>query len=858
MRPWTIVVLSDYGRDRNTYQAYERLFEPELPARSLPISNPAVLRMQATFAMLDWLTAQAGDASVWRLLTGPVAPEWAERDRPKQFAVAARLQAILQDEAVLAELSTHLTGALSVDESTVRELLWDPPRPLLTAVIPTAVRRLITGWRHLELGPGRDFTADGPLPDFIVSRLFGDLALPEVTVVTPPQTRNEEERREPMRAFQALNVYAPGRVSHRLTITHRHARHWVAPPVLDTEHSSALDVRQFAPEFEDVGVFGRGEEAIRVIRPLTITVEVPPADVSSSSYGRLRWRAEITATGESDQTLQPPRASPLAALVGHVTFYTHGGIAHVEVRRWAAEADVEALTLAQVSRGTVFFTDGPETASRVGVGLALDVDAVCIEVTEPERILSDADITSAHLRSLRVERFYDQARAAPLLRRALGEFAVERTARGTLTALIDRAIDQHVDLAAAYRELEADEELISVLATALGSERGEDEDAGPDLDVRLAELLHKLHDPRLLDELRAVIPALWEAPDARWDAWARARLASSVGAAFHAAIQSLCPEYDADELVVDIEPATPETAGSRVWLTEQTIGGGGILHEALQRIGEKPRRFFDLVAAGTDLSIDETVDAELTKFITAAVERPEVVDALAEIRATSDHESRTVSFDQLISALDRCGIFVCHPVVSALSVRFLRPRADARTDATTLALLASWSELEERFGIDIDLHVFARLEGRHDRFDRASGLSAPHEDPTAWRAAQITSLLWPRSGAVRALTLRAPNPFTAPSAPDVSLLRAHLADSVPRVAVMHADDALVSGGPLAREGEAELVATPEQARELRTALLHAAATAVESGPLLHYPRVDGVQRVPGEIRARLVLDLVGE
>ena len=72
MRPWTIVVLSDYGRDRVTYQSYERLFDPELTPRSLPIANPAVVRMQAVFATMDWLSTRLrGDAQVWRLLQGP-------------------------------------------------------------------------------------------------------------------------------------------------------------------------------------------------------------------------------------------------------------------------------------------------------------------------------------------------------------------------------------------------------------------------------------------------------------------------------------------------------------------------------------------------------------------------------------------------------------------------------------------------------------------------------------------------------------------------------------------------------------------------------------------------------------------
>ncbi|MBA3430091.1 MAG: DEAD/DEAH box helicase, partial [Actinobacteria bacterium] len=60
MRPITAVVLSDYGRDRITYQSYERLLDPEIAARSLPLGNRFVLKIQATHALLDWIFRRTG------------------------------------------------------------------------------------------------------------------------------------------------------------------------------------------------------------------------------------------------------------------------------------------------------------------------------------------------------------------------------------------------------------------------------------------------------------------------------------------------------------------------------------------------------------------------------------------------------------------------------------------------------------------------------------------------------------------------------------------------------------------------------------------------------------------------------
>jgi len=43
MRPWMLTILSDYGRDRLTFQAYDRLLDPALPPQRLPIKNQYVL-----------------------------------------------------------------------------------------------------------------------------------------------------------------------------------------------------------------------------------------------------------------------------------------------------------------------------------------------------------------------------------------------------------------------------------------------------------------------------------------------------------------------------------------------------------------------------------------------------------------------------------------------------------------------------------------------------------------------------------------------------------------------------------------------------------------------------------------------
>ena len=851
MRPWTVVVLSDYGRDRVTYQSYERLFDPELTARSLPIANPAVVRMQAVFATMDWLSTRLrGDAQLWRLLQGPpAAGPWRAKSLERQQALADELETVLTDSRARGALALHLKRALACSETAIEEIFWQPPRPLLTTVIPTALRRLRTTWRHVELGDERDYVADGPLPEFVVSRLFADLALPEITVVTPAQTKNEDERREQMRAVQALNTYAPGRVSHRLTVSQRYARHWLGPP---DDGSDRMAVRDVAAEYEELGVFGRGTPTeARVVRPLAIYVQVPPADVLSSSHGRLRWNAEIVPTGESQQILTPASGSPLADVIDSTRFFTHGALTHVEVRRWAAEAAFETHTQVGTRRGRVRFVDRERADADVAVGLVVDVDAIAVDVRIPHAALSGRVLDPPHLEGLRTELFRDRVIGSGQAQ-TLGSFNAQRLAESTVRVLARGALDRDSTLEAAYAELRTSS-LVEELSNDIRG-YGDHTGAAP---PGLTELITALADGPALDLLDDTVHTLWESPDAQWDAWARHRLAVAVGAAVHSALQELCPEYDGDDVVIDLD-SRGAASGIRVWLSEQTIGGGGLIQEALRRIGDSPRVFFDLILAAIEPSIDEVVDAELTRVSDLALRDDAVADALAEVRGASSQGARLEAFDRLLAVLAHAGVFVCHPVLSALSVRALRPGADERTDATVAMLVDDWRALSETLGIDLDLRAYSTLRAGDSRFDERSGLAAPAENARTWRAGQITGLLWQRGATLRAESMRAPNPFNDLPASDPMLLRSLLRPGPQPVDAHDVEAAFDGDGSLARNGEVVVHAAVSEARDLRRAILRAACTPIESGPLLHYPRAVGIRRDGQGLRARLVLDLVGE
>lgn len=221
MRPITLTVLSDYGRDRAFYQAFEHLFDPSLEPQYLPIRNPYILKIQAVFALFDWLgetTSGYEKAWQWNMLSRPL-PHASHAERVVLGRTRAKLTQLVQgDGATIDDLRRYLIGALGIDRLAAETLLWEAPRSLLLEAVPTLVRRLFRDWKLAipNAGATRDLQVDHhPLPDFVPANLFSDLSLPEVRIIIPPATINHQERIEQMPILQALNQLVPGRVTRR-------------------------------------------------------------------------------------------------------------------------------------------------------------------------------------------------------------------------------------------------------------------------------------------------------------------------------------------------------------------------------------------------------------------------------------------------------------------------------------------------------------------------------------------------------------------------------------------------------------------------------------------------------------------
>jgi hypothetical protein len=871
-RPWTVVVLSDYGRDRLAYQGYDQLFSPQLRPRYLPIRNRYVLRMQAVFSLLEFLATwmrrrhHTKKAHLWRELSKP--PEYpADKERIK--LVGGLVQEILDQGPLAGELRHYLGQALGVSDDVVQQLLWTPPRSLLLSVLPTLLRRITREWTVASASGSSTLEPHAfwaPLPEFIPKNLFDDLNLPELEVEAQITASKTETYRMPL--LQGLREFAPGRVSRRFGISGSSVSHWVAIAA-GNPTTSLLDGFCRPEAAEDLGMFCHGTEAARVevacIRPYRLSVTRPPAEVRSTSNARLRWASQLLPFQEAVQ-VEVPAGSIWQQVIHSVGFFSHAYGNAIEVRRFALGSRYE-IREAQGSRrvGEVCFERQMAGGRQaVALGYALDCDALRLEVDIPSSLYLRVRQTPHLLRAIRTARFAYEVQTAPELERTTSTFDRGWLIQICLSALLSDAIGQGRSLQASAEALLGPQALIPLEAVLDVIFQGAEDLAEGDSDDRSGELSALLQYGAVQHVLRRAAQALWVEPEKSWEPWLRQRFLSTLGAAVLEACQQACPDVDAGELCLDIdsgprggpEGSLPRTQ-DEVWLTETTVGGGGVIEAILAAYTAEPRRFFQLIEAALAPSDFEEIDSELGTLLQwigpgAIHPRPELRDALGAVREASTHQEMLQSNEALRQQLEQAGLSISHPVMVALQARILRPGSSEKTDAILAELLQQWKELEEALGVEVDARMVAYTLSQRPDFDAtlSHGGPIPAGDATrAWRYGALYGLLWPRGMEVRSQMLSAYNPFVDLPPTDRWLLR----DVLPVTTDVRWEEGdwyLRLCGTLVREGAAFLSAPVAKRKEIRQAVQQMLLSPLDTESLLVQPSVSGVFQEACRIRVR--------
>jgi hypothetical protein len=618
--PWTVVVLSDFGRDRIAYQGYDQIFDPELDRTDLPVRNRYVLKMQATFALMDYLQQRIRRqfSDVWSALTYPSTFDWAHQRRAELQQIT---EAILSDEAERNRFAVYLRKALGLTEDEVQALFWYPPRSLMTAVLPTVIRRLETnfdGERNSDAGKENR----NPLPEFVTANLFSNLLTPEVNV-RARALNDTVEYEEQMGIVQALGHAVPGRVTRRYALQETQ-EHWLPPSFsngavdLATDYPAVRDLTiaeyltgtpaagvplgQSYVESEDACFYDEAGDPrpVRIHRPqqldLRRTTErlSQPAMVVSTSRTALNWRTQFHVQPGDNALLVLPARIQWAQWIRRIHFLTFNTANPLRVQRFAVGCEGTLNIRPQTAPNTygkteahrisVRFTETPavangdEIADRVptaGIGFEMEADAIGFECEFPERLL--AVILTESKADLRVPYFNHVVRTARSLD-GFNRFDREWFAQVALSIyagvsdakklpLEDAVAACSEDDTEAWRR-KVDYALRTIFQLAPGHADDEREDDGvADSEAddergghtpgRYEQLLENLTTIQVREALTDAAKALFEEPDRGWYPWLRERLRATLGNALLQTCYEVANEFQTAELILDLDAGPP-------------------------------------------------------------------------------------------------------------------------------------------------------------------------------------------------------------------------------------------------------------------------------------------------------------
>lgn len=904
MRPITLTILSDYGRDRSLYQTYEHLFDPTLEPQHLPIGNLYVLKIQAVYALIDWLAARSGGyekAWFWDILSRPTTST-SPGTRKVVEATRARLSELVRgNEATIADLRNYLVSALGLDEVAAEALLWEPPRSLLLEAVPTLVRRLFRRWQLAlpAYNGALDLQIDyHPLPDFVPRNLFSDLSLPEVRVILPPATLNHEERSEMMPILQALNQLVPGRVTRRFAPERGALSHWV--PVDPAFSEQDRRISDYAQEYEYVGTFtGRLNDTVDngpflVFRPWTVRLaKAARSDALPSSNARLAWRTDIVANGEPS-CIPIPLRSEWRNHVQAIEFYLHRFGSSVGVRRFAPTAHANVRTLQNDLAVTLHFKSDDDRPA--AVGFELEVDGFRIDLSLPDvDALATIELPPQLMAASKRSYLYDTLRADPSLPDDLNGFQRDWLFQFLLSALLADAAITGRSIDAVAADLLNEDRLEGVFHVVMDEffgaippglqdqgevEDDDREDDNEDHDSSCADqgsalggttaragqsrlqqaLTSQLGRPIVRERLRALAGQLGNLDSARFSAWLRRLILETLGEAMLQACIAAAPrQATVDTLLVDIHDDV-NSGWASVWITEATLGGAGVLQAFAERFASEPRIYFtalEAALASTDL---ELVDGGLREILALTLNDAEVAEQMAHLRATNSHIERGAIWQSLSHQLtQRGGIDLSHALSVSLNSRLLRSGSGPQLDQFLLDLQTHWDRLEQRFGLSIGLREFAYICSKDASLSASARtfLSATLPAVAIGHVtvlAALTNLLWPRADEVRQRALQSYNPYRQGRSTDPAIVRHLLLDrSIATIELADPQWRLQLDAAFEARGVCRLAASASAAAALRRTIVFLIATPVSVGVLQFFPIVERVERTGGRILVTFTL-----
>jgi hypothetical protein len=869
MRPWMVLVSSAYGYDRWAFQHAETLFDPLLPPIELPLENVYVRKIQATYALIDWLTyilhSEGCLANVWGLLTN----DESHRDgtlAPLRTRLTEILHNILRDPS---SLEAHIRQALALDDDfALATILWGEPRSLMLDAIPTLLRQLETSWQVIEkdadaltLIPWADQPSATPTPEFLPSALFSDLNLFEVLVRVPVRETGAAVRsQESLGLVLAMNEFAPGRVNKRFARKDdRFEAHWI--PVPSHPDQNVLAIESLDILAEGLGHVTLDGIGVELFRPQVFNLRRTPYAIDPSSYARFRWQSRFDPHSRYENSVGLTLnlvSGALAQFCGPVHVFTQANHAWVDVTRAATAVDVSL----RYREGGRIHASYPFTANDkpAGLGFIVTVDGLRFDYRPLDTNgLRNNGAWCTLYRDLAPRYFLHLLQRDPrLCALNLSSREIEWLWQLETSMLVKLAVETHCSLGEAAAIVSQNRLTYAPAALdILFENRGQD-----DIDERggsgylRSKIVELLYQPAIDAALTEHAVVLWDDRHDGLNAWLEGVYASSLGATLFAAILAFVPDVNGDDLHLDVTP-------DALWVTELTGGGIGLVTRIADAMARFPARF-DRVWLHTLRTCHRADLASrlftVSDLITSG--NPHLQQAFAALRERRDLPRLEQTRLELTRVLETQGIPAGRSLSIAINSRFLRPNSSADSDLLIARLARLWREEQARLGCNIDLRVFAvaaaSVREMRDEIQRVLERVGELTLTDAQIHNLLQSLLWLTCSDSCPDCVEKAHLFQAGEPPSRMLILALVEEHSPVVRYGNADWMYIVEAALQAGTPARIVCDQESLAACKAALILLLGTPLDVGYQSFYPALDAVERTGRDWQFTLVIRELAE
>lgn len=860
MRPWMVIVLSEFGRDRVAYQEYENLIDPQVKVQGLPIDNVHILKMQAAQAVIDWFSEKFSSGHIWNWLNNP------DNNQQGIKALLECVDSVMVSGPAHDNLSDYIRSALQLSDHTLNQVLWQAPRSIFLEFLPTLRRQLVSNWgvwsdtegcvvEWAELATGKWHS---PAPEFIPDSSFANLDTPELQIRLE---RRGEVEWQGMPFFQGLKEFAPGRISKRFAVSTGAISDWLVPE--DYQPNLADSVIQF--EIEDafgsinslvasISVCG-SNDLVNIYQPTRVKASSQFADkvIADTSNAFLRWRSLFLPPDSGVENTVPASSDWSETLVG-VTFHTHSAMSPLELVRYNVGSD--ATIKFRDGRSASIQFDWMHQGRDAAVGVRQFLDGAKFEFTISDSDLDQWTNSDELIRALRPQLFQDLVLEDPIFSgnqftaNWIYEcFLAAVTLESSLSDCDTRSAIATVCDGGSVIPLQEIPKFLFQLDIQSNSTTDEDSDENhggkeQKLQKELSTLLEESEVRELLRQKSTCLYEPWgNIEDAR--DWMRTVLGNSLAAALQQALCTLLPNVDERSVNADIVLDSERRESLTIWLSEVESGGMGIVAQLQELYVEDPIKVLNVLHRCLQPGDYEQLDSDLHETLTEIARFGDLAHAMEKVRLSSGYNDRLSSNRRLRAMLSERGLVVSHSFSAVLYSRVLRAGSTAATDARLLGYLNRWRETEAQCGYELPMNIVAI----------ALAIEEVSIDDAAIafdRACRIQSTLWVRGSHVRHSALSFYNQFQVGSRRTERLLGAAICRD--RCKVVNYDEESWLRDihqVLDVNGQVDLILTRNQIHSIPKIMAMLHVYPLDTHGLLFFPRVGSVVRRGNAVRLRI-------